>query len=175
MTSSSVDEARGTIILCDSIHPTIDGKWIIVGTYTNWWSKKPSIKLEQGVGCYVRFQVERILNAASWKIVLFDSATSPNGEKIIEISGSADVRDPNTPVEAGLLLPEFVVNSPVPNEDIPLGTRVALRYRVWLILEDKPIASCPLNVYFLNPQETNHYAALTDAPSKGRSDKPAEQ
>lgn len=143
------NEIRGTIILCDHLYFTDDKKYIIAGTYTTWrvGSGKDMIDFHAGIFVYGRIQVER---AGQYKgsVKLIHKAMPPGTAPIQEFDLYVDMRDPLTPFEFGCQLKPFTVDCPEDLSNAPEGSAFGVRLGLWLEIEGKSIASCPLNVIF---------------------------
>jgi len=148
----TMDAVRGTILLCDQVYPTTGGKWIIAGTYTNWWTSSSPLVFTGGLSIYIRFQVEQPADYPC-RILLFDRMQPSNVPPIVEVGMVARITDPLEPFELGLKLPQFGIVSPIPPEQIPAGKPVGVILSVWLQVNGKDLASCPLRIIFCNPQD----------------------
>jgi hypothetical protein len=147
-----MDAVRGTIMLCDQVYPTAGGKWIIAGTYTNWWTSESPLVFTGGLSVYIRFQVEQSGDYPC-RILLIDRMRSANDPPIVEVGLTARISDPLEPFELGLKFPQFGVKCPIDPGQIPAGRPIGLVLSVWLQVLGKDLASCPLRVIFRNPQD----------------------
>jgi hypothetical protein len=145
-----MNEIRGTLILCDQVYRTDQGKWIIAGTYTNWQTSNDELAVPF-LQAYVRLQFERPGNYPC-RLTLVDRAQAPQARPMIEAKFDVNMADPQVPVfEMGLQLPELRITAPVPYQQRKPGSVIALHTLLWLTVKDTEVASCRLDFLFSGP------------------------
>lgn len=154
---------RGSVILCDNLYPTVNGKWVIAGTYTTWLAHpgERHIDFRDGIHAYLRFQVDRAGTYAC-ELLLVNRSQASNQPAISRHPFSATISDPLSPVELGCILPPFRVRCPDDIDPKP-GTGVGVPLLVWFKIGGEDVASCPLNVIFQASQGHGH---ATDTPGQ---------
>src|SRR5579862_105413 len=81
--ASAMKEIRGTLILSDNVYKTIDGKWVISGTYNRWFTPKDVLTIH-GINTYIRLLFEQ-LGVYSGTITVIAKEASPAADPILEI------------------------------------------------------------------------------------------
>lgn len=141
---------NGSIIICDHVYETKDGKFVISGTYNQWWCTGQVLKIPQ-IHCYIRIYPERTgtLDAA---IVLRDDNLPPDQPPIMNIDLQLEVLPEHIPVM------EFAVRSNVAAEmtahfddDSASGARYSIPLSLALLAEGEIVATSPLKVVFSRP------------------------
>lgn len=154
-------EARGTIILCDQLYPSINGKWIIAGTYTTWNVRPGELHLDlPTLNVYIRFQVEKAGDCAC-ELLLVHRALPSNAPAIIRQDFTVRINDPLSPCEMGCVMPSFRVRCPEQPTQ-PTSPLIGVPLLLWLKVAGEDIATCPLNIIF-RPQRGPIHA---DDPAK---------
>ena len=140
-------DARGTVILCDQLYPSIGGKWIIAGTYSTWKVRPGARHLElPPLNVYIRFQVQQAGEFAG-ELLLMQRSLPANDPPLLRQEFRVRIGDPLSPYEMGCVLPAFQVRCPdeAPQQQTgPIGVHLLL----WLRIAGEDVASCPLNVLF---------------------------
>jgi hypothetical protein len=148
--SSSMPEIRGTLILCDNVYRTDQGKWIIAGTYNHWRTSNDELALPP-LQTYIRLQCERP-GTYPGRLIMVDRAQPPQALPMLEVGFEIAVSEGDTPMfETALLLPELRLKAPVPYAQRPPGSAIVLRTLLWLKVKDMDIASCHLDFHFHGP------------------------
>lgn len=160
-------EHRGTVILCDHLYPSLNGKWVIAGTYTNWQARPGERHLDlPGLNVYVRFQVEKA-GTYDCELLLIHRALPSNAPAILRQQVRIEVIDPLTPCEVGCVLPAFRVRCPnVP--DAQAAALIGVPLLVWFKVSGEDVASCPLNVIFQPNQGHGHAGDPAKQSDSGR-------
>jgi hypothetical protein len=162
-----MEDIRGTILLCDQLYPTVNGKYVISGTYTNFFTVLDELTISNGINAYLRVQVEHA-GQYQFKVLAIDRAQASNATPLFEVQGEVVVRDPLEPLEAGLLLPGFTVKCPVGSTvNIEIGKPVGANLLIWLEINGKAIASSPLRIIFRNPRDPQHAISFNVPPTPG--------
>ena len=145
-----MNEIRGTLILCDNVYRTDQGKWVIAGTYAQWQTTQDALTLPF-LHAYVRLQFEHP-GTYQCQLTMVDKAQPP--QSVPMLSAQFDVSQPssNPPVfEMGLQLPELRIQAPVPFSQRPPGSLIILHTQLWLRVRQTEIASCALDFHFAGP------------------------
>ena len=160
-------ESRGTVILCDQLYPTIGGKWVIAGTYTNYLADLGAQHVDfiHGLNVYLRFQVERT-GKYPCELLLVNRALASNLPAIQRLEVRIAVTDPLAPVEIGCVLPPFRVRCPN-TPDVPVDTAIGVALLVWLKVDGEDVATCPLNVIFQPYRGPGHAGDSSQRPDAG--------
>ncbi len=145
-----MNEIRGTLILCDHVYRTDQGKWVIAGTYTHWQTSNDELVVPF-LQTYVRLQLERP-GTYPCRMTLVDRAQPPNARPMMEASFDVNMSDPRVPVfEMGVQLPELRITAPVPFKQRQPGSTIALHTLLWLNVKGTEVASCRLDFLFAGP------------------------
>lgn len=159
-------EHRGTVILCDQLYPSLNGKWVIAGTYTTWFVPPQERHLDlPGVSVYVRFQVEKA-GTYDCEVLLVHRALPSNAPPIMREAFQIPVTDPLFPREAGCVLRPFRVSCPPELADSPAPVGIPLL--LWFKVAGEDVASCPLNIIFHPRQGHGHASDPATPPDTGR-------
>ena len=142
---------NGSIILCDNIYETREGKFVICGTYNQWLCSSNTLKIPQ-LQCYIRLYPERTGQLPA-SIQLRDDNMPPDQAPIMHANLQLDVRPEHIPVM------EFAFRSAIPAEikanfkaDSPVGSRFAIPLSLLLMVDDEIVATSPLKVVFNKAQ-----------------------
>ena len=149
---------RGTIILADNIYRTVEGKWIISGTYNKIICPLEAFTPTWGLNFYVRILVEHA-GLYDVHIKITDSSKDPREpEVLIENNSQITVRPSEVPVhEAMLKFDGISLRCPVlPDDRVPnqmyihtccfrLGMKAAHE------TEWSSIGETPLEIAFVRP------------------------
>lgn len=114
-----IKDIRGGIILCEMCQPMLNGKWLVVGTYSFYrvfgdvWRSAP-------LQCYVKIQVETPGEYPA-SIKLINRALPSNRPAIHTMDFTFRVTDPLQLVELACQLPPLEVHSPCPLADMRDG------------------------------------------------------
>lgn len=143
-------EIRGTLILCDQVYRTDQGKWVIAGTYSHWQTVNDELTLHS-LNAYIRLQFERP-GTYPLRLTMHDRGQSPNAAPMMEARAQITIGDAQLPIfEMGIQLPELRIAAPVKFKDRPPGSRQALRTLLWLKVQEIDVASCHLDFIFVGP------------------------
>jgi len=150
-------DVRSTLILCDQLYPSMNGKWVIAGTYTQWHAPAGAAQFQlPPLNIYIRFQVEQAGDYACDLLLVHRSMPS-SAEVILRQQVKLGITDPLAPCELGCVLPPFVVHCPqIQNRQADESIGVPLL--LWLRVGGCDIASCPLNVIFPPALGVDHAA-----------------
>jgi len=144
--------ARGAVILCDHLYPTERDKWIIAGTFNNLTTREKEIDLKNGIDAYVRFVVETP-GKHRGSLLLIDGSRDSTKEPLMRLEFEVEVRDPRFPIEMPVKIPPFKVQRPpIPAGRKP-GEKIGLRMIVWLEVDGSTLATSPLDLIFVVPEE----------------------
>jgi len=168
-----MESIRGLILFADQVYPTLGGKWIIAGTYSNWFTTEPQLRFVGGVSVYLRIQFEHAGNYRI-RLLLVDRAAPPTLPALTELTIDAVVTDPADPIDCGLKLPDFEVKCPVGSTDnIPIGQPLGLVLTLCMEVNGAAVASAPFRIIFRNPMEPLNVllppAPNPDSPQGGQS------
>jgi hypothetical protein len=142
-------EIRGTLIICDHVYRTEQGKWIIAGTYSTWQTSQD--ELVPFLHAYIRLQFERS-GSYPCRLTMIDRAQPPQAAPMLEAVFDVNQVQESLPVfEMGLQLPELRIHAPVPFAKRPPGSLIALRTMLSLRVKDTDVASCHLDFQFAGP------------------------
>lgn len=152
MPDQPMQQYRGAVILCDHLDQMLNGKWAIIGTYTNLLVRTPVHRFSQGLALYLRFQVERTgRHPVSIRLLSRDGA--PTAAPILQTRFDADVSDVHSPAEIGARLPPFSLRCPVDPASVQPGQQVPARFTIWVEVGGCLLATTPLTVIFAGPLE----------------------
>lgn len=144
-------DIRGTLILADQVYRSVEGKWIIAGTYSSWRTAQDVLTLT-ALNFYIRLQVERPGNYPC-RLFAIDRSGAPNLPLLWESVFDIKITESGIPVfETAIKLSDTAVRSPVPFAQRPVGKWLMLRTLVWLQVGDSDVASCPLDFVFVGPK-----------------------
>ena len=139
---------NGSIILCDHVYETKDGKFVISGTYNHWLCQSQTLTIPQ-LHCYIRLYPER-LGEMACKIILRDENIIRNQQAIMTDELKVDVRAEHIPVM------EFAFHSNLPAEirvnidpKNPPSENIVIPLSLCLMIDDEIVATSPLKVSFL--------------------------
>ena len=142
---------NGSIILCDNIYETREGKFVICGTYNQWLCSSNILKIPQ-LQCYIRIYPERTGSIPAC-IQLRDDNMPPDHAPIMTANLQLEVRAEHIPVM------EFAFRSAIPaeikanfKEDSPIGSRFAIPLSLLLMVDGEIVATSPLKVVFSKSQ-----------------------
>ena len=142
-------EIRGTLIICDHVYRTDQGKWIIAGTYSSWQTAQD--ELVPFLHAYIRLQFERS-GSYHCRLTMVDRAQPPQAQPMLEATFDVQQALESQPVfEMGLQLPELRIAAPIPYAKRPPGSSIALRTLLSLRVKDTDVASCQLDFLFTGP------------------------
>jgi hypothetical protein len=148
--TSTISSIRGTLILCDQVYRTDQGKWVIAGTYTQWQTPNDELVMHS-LQAYVRLQVERP-GTYPMRLTMMDRGAPPNARPMMEAQIEVIVNESQIPVfEMGLHLPELRIAAPIPAKDRQVGSVLALHTLLWLTVSGTDVASCNLDFLFTKP------------------------
>lgn len=143
-------EIRGTLILCDQVYRTDQGKWVIAGTYTHWQTPNDELVMHT-LQAYIRLQVDRP-GTYPLRLAMLDRAAAPNAAPMMEAQTEIVVNETQIPVfEMGIHLPELRIAAPIPAKDRQVGSVLAMRTLLWLTVSGIDVASCNLDFLFTKP------------------------
>jgi hypothetical protein len=157
-----MDEIRGTILLSDHVYPTVNNKFVIAGTLTTFWTKEPVLHIMQGLGVYCRVQVERAGEYQA-RILLIDTEKPPNHQQIMEMNTKLNIKQPSIPMEFAFQMPGFKVQYTPDHQPQP-GKPTVVKFRVWLQVGNKEVASAPLLVVFKYKDDDDGMPDLFGSP-----------
>ncbi len=150
MTDAPLRDIRGTLILCDQVYRTDQGKWVIAGTYTHWQTPNDELVMHS-LQAYIRLQVERP-GTYPLRLAMMDRAAPPNARPMMEAQTDIVVNETQIPVfEMGIHLPELRIAAPIPAKDRQVGSVISLRTLLWLTVSGIDVASCNLDFNFTKP------------------------
>lgn len=148
--NSPLTEIRGTLILCDHVYRTDQGKWVIAGTYSHWQTPNDELALPY-LHAYVRLQVERP-GTYPLQLTMIDRSQAPNSRPMLEAAMDVVINEQHTAAfEMGLHLPELRIKAPVPFRERAPGSVIALHTLLWLRVKGIDVASCHLDFHFTGP------------------------
>ncbi len=142
-------EIRGTLILCDHVYRTDQGKWVIAGTYSTWQTAQDV--LVPFLHAYIRLQFEHP-GTYPCELAMVDRGLPPQAPPMLMVRFEVVQSQANPPLfEMGLQLPELRITAPVPYAQRAPGTHIALRTLLALRVKDTDVASCHLDFQFAGP------------------------
>lgn len=147
---------NGSIILCDHVYETKDGKFVISGTYNQWLCSGSSLKIPQ-LHCYVRLYPERV-GQLPCRIILRDENILHGQQTMMNAEINLNVTAEHIPVMEFAFhsnaLGEISINfdqDSVHNAN----TTVTVPLSLCLMIDDEIVATSPLKVTF-NKQPPHH-------------------
>ena len=150
--TDNLHDIRGTLILCDQVYRTDQGKWIIAGTYTHWQTPNDELVLHS-LQAYIRLQCERP-GTYPLQLAMLDRAAPPNARPMLQANTEITVNESQVPVfEMGIHLPELRITAPIPSKDREPGSLLAIRTLLWLTVQGVDVASCHLDFMFTKPKK----------------------
>jgi hypothetical protein len=142
-------EIRGTLIMCDQVYRTDQGKWVIAGTYTSWQTSQDV--LVPFLHAYIRLQFERS-GTYPCNLTMVDRGRPPQAPPMLEARFEVVQSQASPPLfEMGLQLPELHITAPEPYAKRAPGSQIALRTLLSLRVKDTDVASCHLDFLFAGP------------------------
>jgi hypothetical protein len=140
-------DIRGTLIICDQVYRTDQGKWIIAGTYNHWQTPHDELSLHT-LQAYMRLQFEQPGNYPA-QLKMLDRGAPPQAPPMLEARMDINIDEQQLPIfELGIHLPELRIKSPVLAKDRAPGSALAIRTLLWLTVSGIDVASCPLDFIF---------------------------
>lgn len=155
---------RGGIVLCENCQPMLNGKWLIVGTYSGF-NVIGDVWLSPPLQCYVRVQVEQMGDFPA-NVKLINRALPSNHAPLYDMNFTMQVRDPLQLIELGCQLPPLEVRSPCRISDMRQGHAYGVSLLLWLRVGGIDLASSPLNVIFRPPPQGGLSHAGADHPGR---------
>jgi hypothetical protein len=150
MNGTPLGEIRGTLILCDQVYRTDQGKWVIAGTYTHWQTPHDDLVMHS-LQAYIRLQFDRP-GTYPLRLAMLDRAAPPQAAPMMQAETVITVNESQIPVfEMGIHLPELRIAAPIPAKDRQVGSLLALRTLLWLTVNGTDVASCNLDFHFTKP------------------------
>ncbi len=141
---------NGSIIICDNVYETKDGKFVISGTYNQWLCQGASLKIPQ-IQCYIRLYPERT-GALKASIILRNDSLAPDQPPIMKADIELQIQAAHIPVM------EFAFRSNIPAEikanfddSNASGSQFTLPLSLGLLVDDEIVATSPLKVVFTKP------------------------
>jgi hypothetical protein len=148
---------RGTVIIADQVYKTVDGKWVISGTYNNWFTKEEELHIPAGLHLYIRLLTESVGVYFGFIQITRDAADPRANAVMLQLPTMIAVGPEGVPVvEAKLQLPGMRIKGP-PLADREPGTihEMKTTLRLFLALGQhatpEEVAYAPLQITFLGP------------------------
>lgn len=143
----------GTVILCDQVYQTQNGKFILAGTYTTLDVRVADLRNAEhrveGLSLYLRIRPEK-LGPLVLELLVRDETRGPWEEPMQRLRLDLVVTERNIRlVECGLVTPPFQVRIDAPPEAPPHGT-VLLRYLIELRADGEVVGATPFDLRFVS-------------------------
>lgn len=143
---------RAAIIVADEVYQTIDGKYVIAGTYQNWLIGEPVLHIQKGLAIYLRIQFE-IPGNYNVGIIMEDRSKSPAEKPLHSQLINFSIGNNSVPIELGLRTKGFSIKRPIGRLDRNHLKHVKLVIN--LEVDGMLLASAPLTVSFRHPKDTH--------------------
>lgn len=147
---------RGTLIIADQVYKTVENKWVISGTYNQWYTAEQTLISQAGLIMYIRLLTDSV-GIYNGYICLTEDAADPRNDKYVwKFPVQLPINTDGVPVaELKLVIPSLRIDGP------PLASRqpgavyvMSGKVRLFLGLADQTpteVAYAPLIVAFHGP------------------------